>query len=328
MGTLYPLLALVYPDKLKQMLQGWLNACRETGWTPKWASPGPRTCMIGTHFDAVVADAVARGITDWEVAETYEYLRRDAMEVPPDPKFGRAGLVDYIRLGYVPADQFARATAMTLDYAYDDFCVAQVARFLGKTKDAEHLEARALNYSNVFDPSVGFMRGRNANGTWREPFDPFEWGGAFIEGGPWQHTFNVPHDPAGLASLFGGNAGLCRKLDEMLASPPHFSVGNYHYEIHEMTEMAMADFGQYAHSNQPVHHFLFLFSAAGQPQKTAHWVHRVANALYAPDFFPGDEDNGEMAAWYLFACLGLFPSCPGKSQLTKFPPLIPGAFIR
>ncbi len=319
--TVYPLLALVYPDKLRLILEGWLAACRESGWSPKWPSPGLRDCMIGTHFDAVVADAVARGITDWNVEEAFTYLWRDATEESEDGCFGRRGLNDYTRLGYVPCDQFRYGVSSTLDYAYDDFCVAQVATYLGRTKEANLLKPRTQFYRNIFDASTGFMRGRRADGGW-ESFREFQWGGSYIEGGPWQHSFHVPHDPEGLASLFGSNALLCRKLDAMLSTAPHFETGTYSGEIHEMTEMALAGFGQYAHSNQPVHNFLFLYSLAGEPEKTAHWVHRVAKELYSPKHFPGDEDNGEMAAWYVFACLGIYPFCAGRSDFVKFPPLL------
>lgn len=325
--TLFPLLGLVYPDKLRLMLEGFLSACRESGWSPKWPSPGPRNCMIGTHFDVVVADAIARGVTDWNVEEAFTYLWKDATVPSEDPCCGRTGLPEYLRLGYVPADLFHHAASATLDYTYDDFCVSRVAAFLGKTREAAELELRAGNYRNIFDPSVGFMRGRHADGTWREPFDEFEWGGPYIEGGPWQHSFNVPQDPAGLAALFGGNEALCRKLDAMFTTRPHFAIGDYPCEIHEMTEMALADFGQYAHSNQPVHQFLMLYAQAGQPEKTAHWIHRVANELYTVDHFPGDEDNGEMAAWYVFACLGMFPTCPGTPHLTRFPSVARSAVI-
>ncbi len=325
--TLFPLLGLAYPDKLRLMLEGFLSACRESGWSPKWPSPGPRNCMIGTHFDVVVADAIARGVTDWNVEEAFFYLWKDATEASDDPCFGRAGMPEYLRLGYVPSDLYHHAASATLDYTYDDFCVAQVARYLGKTREADELARRAENYRNVFDPTVGFMRGRNANGTWREPFDEYEWGGPFIEGGAWQHSFNVPQDPAGLALLFGGNEALCRKLDAMFTAPPKFSVGDYPCEIHEMTEMAMTNFGQYAQSNQPVHQFLMLYASAGQPEKTTHWIHRVANELYSVENFPGDEDNGEMAAWYVFACLGIFPTCPGTSDLTHFPSIARSAKI-
>ena len=326
--TIYPLLALAFPDKLKLILEGWLNACRQAGWSPKWASPGLRDCMIGTHFDVVVADAVARGITDWNVEEAFSYLWKNAT-VPSDSGcYGRRELEDYVRLGYVPADKGYHApVSCTLDYAYNDFCVSQVARFLGRNKEAEILRPRALNYRNVFDPSVGFMRERLSDGSWKSPFREFAWGGGFVEGGPWQHSFNVPHDPEGLAALLGGPKELCRKLDSMLSLPAIFEVGTYGFEIHEMTEMALAGFGQYAHSNQPVHGFLFLYALMGEPEKTSHWVHRVANELYSPESLPGDEDNGEMSAWYVWATLGLYPQCPGKPGYVRFQPLAKCAFL-
>jgi predicted alpha-1,2-mannosidase len=221
--TVYPLLALVYPDVLKVMLEGWLNACRQAGWSPKWASPGLRDCMIGTHFDAVVADAVARGVTDWNVEEAFSYLWKNATVPSDNGCYGRRELADYLRLGYVPSDKGYHApVSCTLDYAYNDFCVSQVALHLGRTKEAEILRPRTLNYRNVFDPSTGFMRSRLSDGSWEQPFREFAWGGGFVEGGTWQHTFNVPHDPDGLAKLFGGPQGLCRKLDRMLDLPPTF----------------------------------------------------------------------------------------------------------
>ncbi len=319
--TVYSLLALFYPDLLKPILEGWLNASKQAGWTPKWASPGLRDCMIGTHLDVVVADAVARGITGWDVEGAFEYLWKNATLPSDSGAYGRRELGEFLRLGYVPADRFPYSVSCTMDYSYNDFCVAQVARHLGRQKEADLLTPRTLYYRNVFDPAVGFMRERLSDGNWKAPFREFGWGGGYIEGGPWQHSFNVPHDPAGLAALFGGSAQLCRKLDTLLATPPHFEASHYGCEIHEMTEMALAGFGQYAHSNQPVHGFLFLYAQHGQPEKTAHWVKRVAAELYSPDVFPGDEDNGEMGAWYVWATLGLFPHCPGKNEYTRFPQL-------
>lgn len=318
--TVYSLLALFYPDKLKIILEGWLNASKQAGWTPKWASPGLRDCMIGTHFDVVVADAVARGITDWDVEGAFGYLWKNATVPSDSGAYGRRELSEFLRLGYVPADKYPYAVSCTLDYAYNDFCVAQVARHLGRDREADLLQPRTLYYRNVFDSSVGFMRERLADGQWKAPFDEFRWGGGYIEGSAWQHTFNVPHDPAGLAALFGGSSQICRKLDAMLASPPHFNAGHYGFEIHEMTEMATAGFGQYAHSNQPVHGFLFLYALNGQPEKTSRWVRKVAEELYSPDNLPGDEDNGEMGAWYVWATLGLYPHCPGVNAYTRFTP--------
>jgi predicted alpha-1,2-mannosidase len=170
------------------------------------------------------------------------------------------------------------------------------------------------------------MRGRNANGL-RAEFREFRWGTPYVEGGPWQSTWAAPHDAAGLITLMGGRERFLEKLHQMLTQPPHFEVGHYGFEIHEMTEMACANFGQYAHSNQPVHHVLYLATAAGRPDITQYWVYRVLTELYTPHVFPGDEDNGEMSAWYLLSALGLYPLCPGHPSWTLGAPLFDRARI-
>ncbi|WP_309383744.1 GH92 family glycosyl hydrolase [Cerasicoccus frondis] len=325
--TVYPLLALVYPDKLTDILNGWLNLCRDVDWAPRWPTYKLRNCMIGTHFDAVVADAVAKGVTNWPVEEAFQYIWKNTSTGNSTGMYGRDGLEVYDQLGYLPADRYPYAVASTLDFCYNDYCVSKVAAHLNHPEKAEHLLQRSQNYRRVFDSDFGFMRGRNADGAWSASFDPYEWGGPYIEGGPWQWTFHVPHDPRGLAELFGGHDALCAKLDEMLSIAPRFSVGSYDMEIHEMTEMALAGFGQYAHSNQPVHAYLYLYALMGQPEKTQHWVHRVLTELYGSDHFPGDEDNGEMSSWYVLSSLGLYPYCPGRSDYVRIDPLMPAATI-
>lgn len=315
--TLFPLLQLLDRPRSAEMLEGFLNYYREGGWLSQWSSPGPRGVMIGTHSDAVIAHAIGSGITgfDWETA--YAAMRRNGTEIPERGEVGRAGLRDYLDLGYVPADSLRGSVSMTLDYAYGDYCAAAVAKKLGHENDATMFFRRAHSYRNVWNPDVGFMCGRNRDGSWCE-FHPIEWGGAYVEGGPWQHTWTVPHDPEGLIALIGGREKCLAKLDAMLASSPEFQAGDYREEIHEMTEMALADFGQYAHSNQPVHHVLYQFTKAGDPGRTRHWVKRVLAGLYNSGSrgFCGDEDNGEMSAWYVFSSLGLFPFCPGSGWLT------------
>jgi len=324
--TVYPLLGLLYPDHLSAIMEGWVQACRQAAWAPKWASPGLRDCMIGTHFDAVAADAIARGVTDWSIRDAFTYIWKGAT-VPSSEKIcGREGLELYLKHGYVPSDREQYSVCVTLDYAYGDFCGACVARHLGLSEEAGQLEARALNYRNVFDQETGFMRGRRSDGSW-EPFHEFRWRGGYIEGGPWQHRFHVPHNPQGLAGLMGGSSAVCHELERMMSTPPRYEDGGYGCEIHEMTEMALAGFGQYAHSNQPVHAFLFLFSLMGKPERTDYWVHRIAGELYSIKNFPGDEDNGEMCAWYIFACLGIYPVCPGVPGWLHFKPFVPGLKI-
>lgn len=311
--TLMPWFARTRPRFYGEVIEGFMQAYRQSGWLPKWASPGHHNTMCSTHADVVIADAIVHDIAGFDPHEAYAAIRQHAFTPGlPDGSMGRVGLEDYARLGYVPADRFPYSVCRTLDFTYCDFCIAQAARKLGHDGDASLLEARSKNYRHVWDASVGFMRGRCADGSWLQPWDEFEWGGPYIEGGPWQHSWTVPHDPKGLAELVGGPGTLVTRLQQMLDTPPRFGVGHYGFEIHEMTEMAAVDFGQYAHSNQPVHHILWLGSALGDPAFTSRHVHRVCREFYrpTPDGLAGDEDNGEMSAWFLWACLGRYPLCP------------------
>lgn len=327
--TVYPLLSLLFPQRLSEILNGWLNAYREGGWMPKWASPGYRDCMIGTHTDVIFADACMKDIpdVDWQLA--YEAALKNATQTGMKTgHFGRLGLAEYLKLGYVPEDRVLHGASRTLDFAYNDFCVGQIATQVGQQEAAADLFARARNYRHVYDPTVGFMRGRLYDGSWVTPFSATCWGGPFVEGSAWQHLFGVPHDISGLINLLGGKSTFVDRLDKMMATKPKYEIGSYPYEIHEMTEMAAVDFGQYAHSNQPVHHVLYLYSYANASWKTQHWVRQVLNKLYTPDAFPGDEDNGEMAGWYVFSSLGLYPICPGKPVYTLGAPYFDEAIIK
>jgi predicted alpha-1,2-mannosidase len=330
--TVYPLLSILDPQRLSEMVEGWTNAAKEGGWFPKWSSPGYRACMIGTHLDAVVADAFVKGCRDFDVDAAYAAMVKDATQVGnAEGSFGRAGVEAFDALGYVPTDEFEHAASRTMDHAYNDFCVAQVARGLGKDQEAQRFYTRALNYRNTFDSETGFARGRRRDGSFEPQFNEFEWGGAYIEGSAWQCTWAVPHDPQGLAQMMGGRQAMIAKLDQMLDLPPLFNVGNYGREIHEMTEMAAIDFGQYAHSNQPVHHVLYLYSAMGRPAKTQDSVRRVLDELYKPgpgEGFAGDDDNGEMSAWYVFSALGFYPLCPGHPTYVLGAPLFGKATLR
>ncbi len=322
--TVYPYLSLLFPERLSEILRGWINAYKEGGWFPKWSSPGYRACMIGTHMDAVMADAAVKGIADFDLQVAYEGMRKNTAKTgDPAGKYGRVGLKDFIQLGFVPADKIEHSASRTMDFAYNDFCVAQVAKILGYDDDYILFQKRAMHYRNNFDKDVGFMRGRNSDGSWQEPFDEFAWGGAFIEGSVWQCGWAVPYDVAGLIKLMGGKKKFTGKLDKMMQQPPQFNLGTYPLEIHEMTEMASVDFGQYAHSNQPAHHVLYLYASAGAPWKTQYWVRRVLSELYNPDSdgFAGDEDNGEMSCWYLFSALGFYPLCPGHPSYVFGSPL-------
>ena len=324
--TVFPLLSLLHPERLGEMIQGFVNAYREGGWLPQWPSPGYRAVMIGTHIDSVIADACVKGIGGFDREAAYAGLLKDA-DTPGDPhdRYGRVGLADYLAKGYVPADHADKATARSLDYFYDDFCISQVADVLGRTADRQRLRGRAQGYRRLYDADLGFLWGKKADGAWLPDFDQYAWGGPYVEGGPWQSTWAVPHDPAGLMALMGGQRPFLQKLDRLLLQPPTFHVGTYGGVIHEMAEMGAVPFGQYDQGNQPVHLALYLFTAAGCPWKTQYWTRRVLDTLYSPDNYPGDEDNGEMASWYVLNALGVYPLCPGHPSYVFGSPLFPEA---
>ena len=327
--TVYPLLAWLDPQRLGEIVEGWVQAYREGGWFPKWTSPGYRACMIGTHLDAVIADACVKGVGGFDLETAFAAMLKNANEVGDDEgNYGRRGIEAFAELGWVPDDEVEHAASRTQDFAYNDFCVAQVARALGREEDYRKYRQRAFYYRNTFNSRTGFMQGRKRDGSWAEPFDEFRWGEAYIEGSAWQCSWAVNHDLAGLIDLFGGAGPTVEKIDRMLALPPRFEVGSYNFEIHEMTEMAAVDFGQYAHSNQPVHHVLYIYTFAGAPHRTQYWVRRVLDQLYSPEGFSGDEDNGEMSSWYIFSALGLYPFCPGHSSYVLGSPLFKKAVVR
>lgn len=318
----YPLMSIVYPERLAEILQAWTNAYKEGGWLPQFPAPGYRACMTGSLIDAVFGDAAAKGIRGFDLAAAYEGLKKHATGPgDPDKGYGRRGIEDYLKFGYLPADRVDQSVAETADAAYGDFCIAQVAKALGREDDAAMFLKRSGNWRNVFDPATGFLRGKLANGAWLEPFDEFQWGSPYVEGGAWQHRWDVMHDIPGLIEAMGGKQQAVAALDKMLATPPIFHVGVYGEEIHEMSEMAAVNFGQYAQSNQPVHHILYIFAMAGRPDRTQYWVRQTMEKLYTPDAFPGDEDTGSMSAWYILGAMGFYSLCPGKAEYVLGSPL-------
>ena len=326
--TTFPLVTLVYPEQLDEILQGFVNASLEgDGTLPEWPSPGYRRVMIGQHCAAVFADALAKGHTGFDVTTAYDSLRKSAFQVPTRGMMVRDGMADYLKLGYTPGIRYSVSTA--LDYAYDDWCVAQMAMRLNHPGEAKALMARAQNYRKLWDPSAGFMRDKKADGTWVEPFDEFAWGGPYAESGPWQASWFVPHDPAGLTSLVGGREQFAAKLDKLFSLPPTYHVGGYRKVIHEMIEMAGTHLGQCALNNQPSFDIPYLFAAIGQPWKTQYWTRRACAELFnsTPKGFPGDEDNGAMASWYILSSIGLYPFCPGSPEYLVTSPVFPKVTI-
>ncbi len=309
----FPLFTVIEPKRDAEIIRSMLNASDEGGWLPKWPNPGYSNVMIGTHADSVIADAWTKGIRDFDGEKAYAALRKDATEPGTGRYEARNGIQDYIRLGYVPADRVRESASCTLEYAYDDFCVSRMASALGKTEDAQLFAKHAQNYRNTYDPTVGFMRGRNSDGSW-VPFDPLAWGGVYTEGNAWQWLWSVQHDVAGLMTLLGGKDAFQAKLDTLFSMTGDYKVGGYGKVIHEMTEAKMAGTGQYAHINEPVHHVIYLYDYAGQPWKTQQWTHTIMDKFYlpGPNGWLGDEDTGQMSAWYIFSALGFYPVNPGQ----------------
>ena len=320
--TVYPLFTLIARDEFAEMLEGFVNDYREGGWLPRWLSIGEVGCMPSTFIDCVIAHAVVNGIGDrktWE--DALDGLMNHANHNGPMPRFGRNGAESYVKLGYVPRDEHGESVNLTLDAAYGDWCIAEIAKILGRDEIVPEYERRAKNYANLWDPETGFMRAKDTAGVMTPDFDPVKWGRDYTEAAAWQTTFAVPHDIEGLAELMGGRDALIAKLDAFFAEPPAYRVWGYGGEIHEMTELAAQDFGQCAISNQPSFHIPFIYAYLGETEKTRYWVHKMALEAFSwrDDGFPGDEDNGTTAAWYVFACLGMYPLCPGKAELVKFP---------
>lgn len=331
--SLFPLLNLVYPSVNREMQMGLANIARENEFLPEWASPGHRGCMVGQNSASVVADAIVKGVTPQEEWQTlYDCLVYGTENVHPEvSSTGRLGHEYYNTLGYVPYDAgIHENVARTLEYAYNDWCILQIAKKLGRPADEiEKWESRSGNWRNVFDPSHNLMRGRNKDGSFQEPFSPYKWGGAFTEGNSWHYTWSVFHDVDGLSEAMGGREEFVRMLDSVFVVPPVYDDSYYGYRIHEITEMQVANMGNYAHGNQPAQHMIYLYDWAGQPWKTQKWVREVMDRLYsaAPDGYCGDEDNGQTSAWYVFSALGFYPVCPASDEYAVGTPLFKSAVI-
>lgn len=324
--AVFPFFSLMYPDLNAQIMEGLANTYRESGWLPEWASPGHRNVMIGSNSAVNIADAYMKGITDIDIDTLYEAAVKNA-EVNinrPMTSVGREGLTYYNDLGYVPYDVgIHENAARTLEYAFADFSLYQLAKKLGKQADADKYLARSMNYKNLFDPSTGWMRGKNKDGSFQAPFNPLKWGDAFTEGNALHYTWSVFHDIEGLKKLMGGNEAFIEKLDTVFEMPPVFDDSYYGFTIHEIREMQIVDMGNYAHGNQPIQHMIYLYSYAGQPWKTQAYVRDVMDKLYmaTPDGYSGDEDNGQTSAWYVFSALGFYPVTPGVDQFILGSPL-------
>ncbi|TRX36579.1 glycoside hydrolase family 92 protein [Flavobacterium sp. ZT3R18] len=322
--ALYPMLNLFYPSINKEMQEGLVNVYKEGGFLPEWSSPGYRDCMVGNNSASVVADAYLKGVKIEGIQTLYEALLKGANNEGPDAT-GRKGVGFYNKLGYVPNDVgINESAARTLEYAYDDFTIWELAKVLKRPKkEIELYEKRMMNYKNVFNPEFKLMSGRGKDGSFQKNFNPFKWGGDFTEGNSWHYSWSVFHDINGLVNLMGGQKQFVSKLDAVFTLPPVFDDSYYGSVIHEIREMQIMNMGQYAHGNQPIQHMIYLYNYAGEPWKTQYWSREVMNRLYkpTPDGYCGDEDNGQTSAWYVFSAMGFYPVCPGTDEYVLGAPL-------
>ena len=326
----FPLNALLHPTMHGRYVAALLDAQDQCGWLPSWSFPGEAGSMIGNHAISLLADAWAKGIRTFDPEKALAaYLHEATNKGPWGPANGRDGWKEYFTLGYVPYPNYREATAKTLEYAYDDFCGYNLAKMTGNKFYQDVFARQMYNYKNVYDPQVGFMCGRGADGSWTKNFDPYEWGGPFTEGNAWHYLWSVFQDPQGLIDLMGGERHFTAKLDSVFTIPNTVHVGTYGGKIHEMTEMEMADMGQYAHGNQPIQHMVYLYNYAGQPWKAQRRAREVMARLYSgtEDGYPGDEDQGQTSSWYVLSALGFYSVCPGTDEYVMGSPAFPKTTI-
>ncbi|UQI47287.1 GH92 family glycosyl hydrolase [Streptomyces sp. HU2014] len=341
--TTWPAYSLLSPKGAGKLVDGFVQQYKDGGWISRWSSPGYADLMTGTSSDVAFADAYAKGV-DFDAEAAYEAALKNATVAPTDPGVGRKGMETSVFLGYT-STATREGMSWALEGYLNDFGLARMGEALyEKTHKARYKEEsayflnRARNYVKLFDPRVGFFQGKDASGGWRltpERYDPRVWGHDYTETNGWNFAFHAPQDTRGLANLYGGRAGLAKKLDTFFATPetgtPEFA-GSYGGVIHEMTEARDVRMGMYGHSNQVSHHIAYLYDAAGQPWKTQAKVREVLSRLYLGSEigqgYPGDEDNGEMSAWYLFSALGFYPLVMGGGEYAIGSPLFTKATVR
>jgi predicted alpha-1,2-mannosidase len=308
--ALHPLLHFTHPERVSPMVQSLLQMYEEGGWLPKWPNPTYTNIMIGTHADAVIADAYVKGFRDYDIDLAYEAIRKDAMQPPnkdTEKHWGdrdegnlyeaRGGLTYYHSLGYVAADRTRESVTRTIEFGIDDFSIAQMAKDLGKTEDYNRLMTWSKNYKNLYNPKTGFLNARLFNGDWHGNSQE-----GFTEGGKWTYLFGALHDISGMMEIYGGKEEFAKKLNE-----------NF-------------DAGHYRHDNEPGHHYAYLFNYAGQPWKTQELIRKhtsVENFRNEPLGINGNDDCGQMSAWYVFGVMGFYPVTPGTESFALGAPQFP-----
>lgn len=316
----HPLFTLIHAQRDGDMIAAMLAHYDQSvdHLLPIWSLQGNETwCMIGYHAVPVIVDGFLKGVKGFDPQRAYEAVKRTAMNPDYD------GVAAYDKLGWVPYEQENESVSKTLEYAYDDYCVAQMAQALGKKEDYAYFMQRANSYSNIFDPSVGLMRGKDSKGNWRTPFDPhlFVQGGDLTEGTSWQYSWYVPQDVPGLISLMGGKEKFCEKLDALFTFGANESQG---------LDDIQGRIGEYWHGNEPSHHIIYLYCYAGQPWKAQEKLRHILKTQYGnqPNSLTGNDDCGQMSAWYLFTALGFYPVCPGSDYYVIGSPAVKQATLR
>lgn len=326
----FPLNAILSPEMHGRYVAALLDAYDQCGWLPSWSFPSEAGSMIGNHAISLLADAWAKGIRTFDPDKALEaYFHEATNKGPWGPANGRDGWKEYYTLGFVPYPDVKEATAKTLEYAYDDFCAYKLAKDSGNEFYESIFSRHMYNYKNVFDKETGFMRGRKKNGKWLEEFDPYEWGGPFTEGNAWHYLWSVFQDPQGLINLMEGQENFIAKMDSVFTVSNKVNVGTYGGKIHEMTEMQMANKGQYAHGNQPIQHMIYLYNYAGAPWKAQQKAREMMEELYdsTENGYPGDEDQGQTSSWYVLSALGFYSVAPGTDEYVIGSPVFERATI-
>ena len=301
--ALHPWLTIAAPEHVSPMITSKLQMYKEGGWLPMWPNPAETNIMIGTHSDAVISDAVNKGFKDFDLALAYEAVYKNAMTPPAGDETNkwlerdkwsgneaRGGLTYYKKLGYLPVDKYDWSASKTMEYAYNDYCVAQIAKEVGKKDDYNFFMARSKNYKNVYNKEIGFMQGRNSKGEFVVDYENKL--RAFCEGSHWEYLFCAMHDMPGLIQLMGGAEIFENKLDAVFKE------------------------NHYRHANEPSHHYAYLYNYCGKPYKTQEKTRQLMDSLYynAPDGLCGNDDCGQMSAWYLFGAMGFYPVAPGSGE--------------
>ena len=325
--ALFPLLNFAYPDRAREMMEGLRHCYEESGWLPEWSAPFHRSAMIGQGSASVVADGYFAGNMDDATArKLYEGLLKSANSRHPTiHSVGRECANEYNKLGYVPMDKCKRSSgARTLEYAYADYCIWKLGVALGRPAEetAVYLK-RSGNWRNIWRDDKKSVCARASDGSWDPKYSPIRWDYDFVEGTPLQYTWSIFHDIPGLMEALGGREKFVAALDAVFDQPPSFDGSYYGGCTHEIREMFVSGFGQYAHGNQPIQHMIYLYTLAGRRDRAAYWTRRVMDELYAdrPDGYGGDEDNGQTSAWFVWSAMGMYPVCPVSGEYVLGAPL-------